>query len=148
MTIGNPSQPARTGRLTNQEADIYTMTQAAGDGGVGYGTYALLHSNIPCVFQEMSTSEGQRYGAVAAETLYEAYIPTISMDGNDITVTGSGNAGQFQINGVRYEAIGGGVLQRDGMQKVALRRVSGWALNTQTTRRRSSNGLRRPQTLV
>lgn len=125
MTIGNPSQPARTGRLTNQEADIYTMTQAAGDGGVGYGTYALLHSNIPCVFQEMSTSEGQRYGAVAAETLYEAYIPTISMDGNDITVTDQNTSWQFRIGGVTYDVLGASVSQRDGMQKIALRRVTG-----------------------
>ena len=125
MTIGNPSQPARTGRLTNQEADIYTMTQAAGDGGVGYGTYALLHSNIPCVFQEMSTSEGQRYGAVSAETLYEAYIPTISMDGNDITVTDQNTSWQFRIGGVTYDVLGASVSQRDGMQKIALRRVTG-----------------------
>lgn len=123
--IGNPPKPGRNGRLANVEADIYTMSATTGDGGIGYGTYALAYSDEPCVFQTMSSSESQRWGSVTEDTLYEIYLPTVSKDGNDITVTGSGNAWQFQINGVRYEAIGGGVLQRDGMQKVALRRVSG-----------------------
>jgi|DEB0MinimDraft_10_1074344.scaffolds.fasta_scaffold38160_3 hypothetical protein len=125
MTIGNPSKPARTGRLVNTEADIYTMTAATGNGGVGYGTYNLTHSNIPSIFQPMSSSESQRYGSLSEETLYEIYLPTVSMDGTDITVTGAGSAWQFRINGVTYEAISAGVKQRDGMQKVALKRVSG-----------------------
>jgi hypothetical protein len=125
MTIGNPPKPTRTGRLVNAEADIYTMAVATGDGGIGYGTFVLAHSNIPSIFQTMSSSESQRWGSLSEETLYEIFLPTVSMAGTDITVTGSGSAWQFRINGVTYEAIGAGVLQRDGMQKVALRRVSG-----------------------
>lgn len=125
MTIGNPAMPARHGRLTNAEADIYTMTAATGDGGVGYGTFALLHSSIPCVFQTMSSSESQRWGAVAAETLYEVYLPTVSTAGADILVDDANASWQVRIAGVTYEVLGAGVKQRDGMQKLALRRVSG-----------------------
>lgn len=125
MTLGNPPMPARHGGLVNASADIYTMSVATGNGGVGYGTYSLAYSNIPCTFQTMSTSESQRWGSLSEQTLYEAYIPVQSMDGTDITVTSSGSAWRLRIGGVTYEAIGAGVLQSDGLQKVALRRVSG-----------------------
>jgi hypothetical protein len=125
MTIGNPAQPARHGRLTNTEADIYAMTAATGDGGIGYGTFALAHSSIPCVFQAMNSSESQRWGATSSETLYEAYLPTVSMDGTDISVSDTNAKWQVRIAGTTYEVLGAGVKQRDGMQKLALRRVSG-----------------------
>ncbi len=122
-SFGQPPLPATMGRLATDMADIYTTTGSTDTGYVGTGTVALTYSGIPCTFQTMSSSEQQKYGSIVEETLYEVFLPVLSSSGADILVRGTGAAWQFQINGTRYEAISGGVVQGGGMQKVALKRV-------------------------
>ena len=103
--------------------DIYVHSDAVGDGAIGTGTLALVYSGVPCTIQEMSSSEAQKYKSLVGETLYEAFLPLVSDAGADIQVKGADTAWQFQSDGVRYKVISEGVVQSDGMQKVALKRV-------------------------
>ena len=123
MSFGNPPMPTRIGQMANATCDIYTMSATVGAGGVGVGTWALTHSQIPCSIQEMSSNEQLRYGGVTETTLYQLFLPLLKPTGTDIELKGSKTSQQFQIDGVRYEAIGVGVKQRDGLQKIAMRRV-------------------------
>lgn len=123
VSFGQPPMPGLSDDLMDGLLDIYGHSDAVGDGGVGTGTMALIHSAIPCTIQEMSSIEAQKYGSLVGETLYEAYLPVVSDAGTDILVRGTDAAWQFQSDGVRYEVISEGVTQSDGMQKVALKRV-------------------------
>lgn len=123
MSFGVPPLPGLADDLMDGLVDIYGHSDAVGDGGIGTGTLALIHSAIPCTIQEMSSSEAQRYKSLVGETLYEVFLPLVSDAGTDIQVKGTDTAWQFQSDGVRYEIISEGVVQSDGLQKVALKRV-------------------------
>lgn len=123
--FGSPSLPASVGAsMAGAVADVYGYTASVGDGGIGTGGMALIHSEVPCTLQAMSSGESVRFGFPMETTLYELYFPVLSSSGGDIFVVGtSKKAWQFQIGGVRYEAISEGVKQAGGMQKIALKRV-------------------------
>lgn len=123
VSFGLPTLAGLSDDLMDGLLDIYGHSDAVGDGGIGTGTLALIHSAIPCTIQEMSSSEAQRYKSLVGETLYEVFLPLVSDAGTDIQVKGTDTAWQFQSDGVRYEIISEGVVQSDGLQKVALKRV-------------------------
>jgi hypothetical protein len=123
MSFESPPLPPPIDDLVEALIDIYTHTAGAGDGGVGVGSHVLTYQGVPGSIQPMSSSEAQRYGSLTASTLYEAYIPTMSDSGADITVIGGGIAWDFVSGGIRYKVISEGITQGDGLQKVALQRV-------------------------
>ena len=123
MTLGAPPQPARIGDQFNATMTLEMDDGAVGDGGVGVPSYSSAGSNIPCVFQEMSSQERLSYGSVTEETLYVVFFGVLTPGGSDIRIRGTGSTYRITIDGIKYAALGGSVLQGDGKQRLALKRV-------------------------
>ena len=123
MTLGAPPQPARIGDQFNATMTLEMDDGAVGDGGVGVPSYSSAGSNIPCVFQEMSSQERLSYGSVTEETLYVVFFGTMTPGGTELRIRGTGSTYRVTIGGIKYAALGGSVLQGDGLQRLALKRV-------------------------
>ena len=123
MTLGAPPQPARIGDQFNATMTLEMDDGAVGDGGVGVPSYSSAGSNIPCVFQEMSSQERLSYGSVTEETLYVVFFGTMTPGGTELRIRGTGSTYRVTIDGIKYAALGGSVLQGDGLQRLALKRV-------------------------
>ena len=123
MTLGAPPQPARIGDQFNATMTLEMDDGAVGDGGVGVPSYSSAGSNIPCVFQEMSSQERLSYGSVTEETLYVVFFGTMTPGGTELRIRGTGSTYRVTIDGIKYAALGGSVLQGDDLQRLALKRV-------------------------
>ena len=122
--IGPPIQPARLGSLFNAEVDIASVSSSVGDGGVGLSEVTSNdHTNVPCSFRPVSSSENENYGVEMNTTMYALILPKLSADGTDISVSGDGTQRRFVIGGVSYEPVGTSQDLADGMQKVMLKRL-------------------------
>lgn len=123
MTLSNPPQPARLGDQYNATMTLEVDDGGVGDGGVGVSSFSPAGSNIPCVLQEMSSQERLSYGSVTEETLYVVFFGTMTPGGTELRVRGVGSTYRVTIDGIKYAALGGSVLQGDGQQRLALKRV-------------------------
>lgn len=123
MSFANPPMPPRMGNALGDLCDIYTSTDGIGDGGVGITTWALAYSGVICSLQEMSSSRALAFGLSSEIGVFDLHMPRSLVNGTDIEIKSANMAWQFEIDSTRYEAISGGVRERDGMQKVAVRRI-------------------------
>jgi len=124
MTIGNPPKPPRVGGLVNALATITKPTASVGEGGFGtLSSYATVSSNVPVVFQEMSSAERIANGINAETATYTLWTPSVTNGGTDLTVKGANVTYHYTIDGVEYETVGSSVEQSDGWIKVTLRRI-------------------------
>ena len=122
--LGPPPRPARFGQLMNNTVDIQAVQAKVGVGGIGLSEVTgTEHSDIPCSFRPVSTTENEAYGVEMNETMYEMTLPVLSLDGTDITVSGDGTQRRFVIDGKSYEPVGTAISLVPGMQKVMLKRL-------------------------
>lgn len=116
--------PPSLGYQFNAVCDLYANVEGKGYGHTGENTWpTVTHAEVPCSIQEMSSSAQFRYGTLGESTLYDLYIPLSLPDGTSIKIIGTKSAWQFESDGVRYQNVGAGVDQLDGVQKIAAIRI-------------------------
>lgn len=124
MTIGPPPMPPRIGGMVNAVATITKPSGSVGTGGWGtLSSYGNVASNVPVVFQPMTSAERLANGINAEDKTYWLFTPSILNSGTDLSVEGGDVTYHYTIDSVEYEVVGGSEPMGDGWLKLILRRI-------------------------